>query len=52
LEAIQGEVMSRALDMLSKELIRFKQVCCSCQWVINKFIGEENFQIGGYCRKR
>lgn len=26
LEAIQGEVMSRALDMLSKELIRFKQV--------------------------
>jgi len=25
-EAIQGEVMSRAFDMLSKELIRFKQV--------------------------
>ena len=25
-ESIQGEVMSRAFDMLSKELIRFKQV--------------------------
>ena len=52
LEAIQGEVMSRALDMLSKELIRFKQVHFGHRGIIQNLIGEENLKIGGYCRKR
>jgi len=47
-ESIQGEVMARAYDMLSKELIRFKQVkqifvLTGSDYLIT---GEENLKVG------
>ena len=45
LEAIQGDVITKTLDILAKELIRFKHVRPPAHAILI-FIGEEDFEAG------